>query len=124
MTIQEAMGLRIRKLREEKNMSQTILAELVGYKDKTAIAKIEAGKVDLPQSKITAFAQALDTSTTYLFDGNPISEPQNFPSGPDIFPSDIRAAARGMMELNEEDKKSAIDMINFLSKRGREAKNN
>ena len=38
------------------------------------------------------------------------------------FPPDIRAAARGMMTLSDEDKKSAIDMINFLSKRGKEAK--
>ena len=38
------------------------------------------------------------------------------------FPTEIRAAARGMMDLSEEDRKSAIDMINFLSRRGREAK--
>ena len=68
MTTQELMGQRIKKLREEKEMSQTTLAELVGYKDKTAIAKVEAGKVDLPQSKITAFAKALNTTTSYLFD--------------------------------------------------------
>lgn len=67
MTTQEAMGLRIKALREEKKMSQSTLAELVGYKDKTAIAKVEAGKVDLPQSKISAFAKALNTTTSYLF---------------------------------------------------------
>lgn len=67
MTTQVAMGLRIRKLREEKELSQTALAELVGYKDKTAIAKIEAGKVDLPQSKILSFANALNTTTAFLF---------------------------------------------------------
>ena len=48
-------------------MSQSELAEKVGYKDKTAIAKVEAGKVDLPQSKISSFAKALDTTTSYLF---------------------------------------------------------
>lgn len=68
MTTQVAMGLRIKKLREAKELSQTDLAKLVGYKDKTAIAKIEAGKVDLPQSKIAAFATALNTTTTFLFD--------------------------------------------------------
>lgn len=68
MTTQVAMGLRIKKLRESKELSQTDLAKLVGYKDKTAIAKIEAGKVDLPQSKIAAFASALNTSTSFLFD--------------------------------------------------------
>lgn len=67
MNIQETMGLRIKKLREEKGLSQSELAIAVGYKEKTSIAKVEAGKIDLPQSKITAFAKALDTTTSYLF---------------------------------------------------------
>lgn len=67
MTIQESMGLRIKQLREQNEMSQTTLAEKVGYKDKTAIAKIEAGKVDLPQSKILSLSKVLNTSTSYLF---------------------------------------------------------
>ena len=46
MNTQESMGLRIKGLRESKKMSQSELAEKVGYKDKTAIAKVEAGKVD------------------------------------------------------------------------------
>jgi len=74
MTTQESMGLRIKSLREERKMSQSALAELVGYKDKTAIAKVEAGKVDLPQSKITAFAKALGTTTSYLFSDNVADE--------------------------------------------------
>ena len=76
MTMQESMGLRIKNLREENKLSQSALAELVGYKDKTAIAKIEAGKVDLPQSKITAFAKALNTTTSYLFGDEPDDQPQ------------------------------------------------
>lgn len=35
---------------------------------------------------------------------------------------DIRAAARGMMELSPEDQKTAIDMIKYLSQKGKEAK--
>jgi transcriptional regulator with XRE-family HTH domain len=77
MTIQESMGLKIKTLRESKKMSQAELAALVGYKDKTAIAKVEAGKVDLPQTKISAFAKALNTSISYLFsDDEPEPQPQ------------------------------------------------
>lgn len=47
-------------------MSQDELAKLVGYGDRTSIAKIESGKVDLPQSKIVAFANALHCSPSYL----------------------------------------------------------
>ena len=120
MTIQESMGLKIKRLREDKKLSQSELATLVGYKDKTAIAKVEAGKVDLPQSKISAFARVLNTTTSYLFS----DEPEDTPNEDSTFPPDVRAAARGMMDLSESDKKSAIDMINFLSKRGKEAKDN
>ena len=75
MTTQESMGLKIKSLREDKKLSQSELATLVGYKDKTAIAKVEAGKVDLPQSKISAFAKALNTTTSYLFSDEVDDEP-------------------------------------------------
>lgn len=65
MELQTQIGLKIKNLRENKEMSQSKLAELVGYKDKTAIAKIEAGKVDLPQSKIIAFSKALDITPSF-----------------------------------------------------------
>ena len=38
----------------------------MGYKDKSSISKIENGKADIPQSKIAAFADALETTTAYL----------------------------------------------------------
>ncbi|WP_373802722.1 helix-turn-helix domain-containing protein [Bacteroides heparinolyticus] len=56
----------IKKLRIKNDMSQGDLAQKVGYKDRTSIAKIEAGNVDLSQSKIVAFARALGVSPAYL----------------------------------------------------------
>lgn len=52
----------IRKLREAKGLSQEELAKLVGYTNRSSIAKIEKGEVDLTQSKIIAFAEALGTT--------------------------------------------------------------
>lgn len=52
----------IKKLREEKNLSQDELAKLCGYTSRSSIAKIEKGEVDLQQSKIIAFANALGTT--------------------------------------------------------------
>ncbi len=49
----------IKARRIELNMTQTELAKVLGYADKSMIAKIEKGVVDLPQSKILAFANAL-----------------------------------------------------------------
>lgn len=56
----------IKKRRTELNMTQEELAQKMGYSGKSMIAKIEAGKVDLPQSKIMAFADALNTTPSYL----------------------------------------------------------
>ena len=68
MTMQEKIGLKIRELRKENHMSQTDLALKIGYKEKTAIAKIEAGKIDLPQSKLLAFSNIFGVSISYFFD--------------------------------------------------------
>lgn len=57
---------RIKQRREELNLSQDDLAKRMGYRSRSTIAKIEAGKNDIPQSKIVAFAQALDTTPAYL----------------------------------------------------------
>lgn len=45
--------------REELGMTQTELALKVGYKDKSTIAKIEAGTRDFPAAKVRVFAKAL-----------------------------------------------------------------
>ena len=52
----------IKLRRKELNLSQGELARLTGYTDRTSISKIESGKVDLPQSKIRIFAEALHTT--------------------------------------------------------------
>ncbi|WP_322631237.1 XRE family transcriptional regulator [Aedoeadaptatus coxii] len=60
----------IKSLRLSKELSQEQLAAMTGYKDRTSIAKIEAGKVDLSQSKIIEFAKALGVSPSYLMGWN------------------------------------------------------
>lgn len=57
---------RIKARREELGMSQNELAKRLGYKDRSTIAKIEAGINDITQSKIEAFAKALNTTASDL----------------------------------------------------------
>lgn len=57
---------RIKERREELGLSQDDLAQRMGYRSRSTIAKIESGKNDIPQSKIVAFAKALNTSPEYL----------------------------------------------------------
>lgn len=57
---------RIKKRREELGLSQEELAKKMGYKSRSSINKIERGTNDIPQSKISAFAKALDVSEAWL----------------------------------------------------------
>lgn len=66
----------IRRLRTEKKMSQQELAEKTGYTDRSSIAKIEHGEVDLPQSKIVLFAKALGTMPGELMGDDGIIRPE------------------------------------------------
>lgn len=75
---------RIKSERLKQLMSQQKLAEITGYRDRSSIAKIEAGFVDLPQSKIILFAKALSVSPEYLMG---LSESQQ----PDLY-GDFREA--------------------------------
>lgn len=56
----------IKERRKALGMTQTELAEKTGYTNKSSIASIESGKVDLPQSKILEFAKALDCTPAQL----------------------------------------------------------
>ena len=57
-------------------MSQSELAKRTGYTDRTSIAKIERGSVDLPQSRIEKFAAVLGVSEAELM-GYGDQEPKN-----------------------------------------------
>ena len=52
----------IRDARKAMGMTQDELAKRTGYGDRSSIAKIEKGLIDLPQSKIELFAKALHTT--------------------------------------------------------------
>lgn len=65
----------IKNRRKELKMTQTELALKTGYTDKSAIAKIESGKVDIPVSKINEFAKALNMDP-----GDLMGTPKVFPT--------------------------------------------
>lgn len=62
----ENIGKRIRSKREELGITQEELAKLLGYKNKSTIAKIENGTNDITQSKVIEFAHVLHTTVAYL----------------------------------------------------------
>ena len=66
MEINMEIGERIKKRREELNISQAKLAKMVGYTSRSSIAKLETNANGMTQSKIIEFAKALKTTPSYL----------------------------------------------------------
>lgn len=60
------MGEKIKARRVSLGWSQRELAEKMGYKNHSVVARVEAGKVDLPQSRLDQFAKILGLSHAYL----------------------------------------------------------
>ena len=60
------IGERIKARRISLKWSQRDLAQRMGYSNHSNIARIEAGKIDLPQSRIDQFAEVLGVSHAYL----------------------------------------------------------
>lgn len=60
------IGEKIRQRRVELGWSQRDLAKRMGYSHHSTIARIEVGKVDVPQSRIVRFSEVLGVSLSYL----------------------------------------------------------
>ncbi len=78
-----SIGANIKKRRFEIKMSQQELADAMGYKTRSTIAKIESGENDVSQKKLQRFAQVLDTTPEALIAGYSLdtaSPPSSFNS--------------------------------------------
>ena len=62
------VGEKIRQRREELKISQYELAQLVGYKSRSSINKIEMDLYHVPQDKMKLFATALHTTPSDLLE--------------------------------------------------------
>lgn len=100
---------RIKKLRLEQDLSQEDLAHKVGYKGRSMIARIESGQVDISQSKVKAFAIALNTSVDYLMDD---ARP--------IHPEVIKMIDERISELENSDEKELLSLYRGMIKTDKE----
>ena len=65
---QEKIGLKIKELRKQRNLTQTDLAKSLGYSDKSVISHIEKGDADMTYEKILLLLR------TYAIDANDLFE--------------------------------------------------
>ena len=86
---------KIKMLRKQRRLSQDELARLVGYTDRSSIAKIESGNVELTESKILLFAKVLDVSPSFLMGLSDDPTPVSAGNPPPVSDEDIKFALFG-----------------------------
>jgi transcriptional regulator with XRE-family HTH domain len=97
------IGERIKYRREELGLSQDELARRLGYKSRSSINKIENDASGLPQTKIAAIANALQTTPSYIMGWVEMQQKNDTRSG---------IAARLM---KDEEFLSVVEVINKLN---------
>lgn len=97
----------IKARRLDLKMSQDRLAELTGYRDRSSIAKIEKGDVDLAESKIREFAKALKTTPQELMGWDDI--------GTNIFTDDNISSPEDSMESPKAKKRASKNLNKILN---------
>lgn len=63
------MGGRIKQIRKQRNMTQSMLAEYLDYSNERQLQRIENGETGCSIDKLMEIAQILETSTDYLLFG-------------------------------------------------------
>ena len=99
----------IKKRRTELNISQQELAELVGYKGKSMISQVESGLIDLPQSMILKFADALKCSASDLMGWEDGWEEYTPPEGTKTFVVSMENM-KNKMSLTDEEKTIIMEL--------------
>lgn len=85
------VGENIKRYRLAMGMSQQELADAMGYKTRSTIAKIESGENDVSQRKLQKFAAVLDTTVETLICGYTYPQEKRVPTPED--PRRSRAVA-------------------------------
>lgn len=95
-------------------MSQDDLAYKLGYKDRSSIAKIESGKVDISISKVSEFARVLKTTPEYLMGWDEESDHLNSINDIDFSGINRIAANYQGEEFSEESLIAIQDFIEYV----------
>ena len=109
----------IRSRRIALKMTQQELAQKLGYKSTSTIAKIESGENDIPQAKLVAFAEALNTTPADLMGLNNVTPVHNLPENTVTCTisegkPQLEEMIRKLDSLSEKDLNRVICVINPL----------
>ena len=116
------MGSRIRERRRELGLSQDELAQKVGYKNRSTIARIESGENDIMVSKLKEIANVLETQVLWLLSG----DEQPYYIDPEVAAianelknnPDMRVLFDASRHLSKQDIQTVAALVKSLSQKG------
>ena len=111
------IGQRIKARRNALKLSQRELAARLGYNDHTTLTRIEAGKVDLTQSKLVQFAEVLGVTPSYLMGWDQEPEELADVAAKVLLDPDLLRMVEQYLALSEVDQYAARLMIASLSEK-------
>ena len=119
------IGDRIKARRNELQWSQRELSDRMGYQNHSTITKIEAGKVDIPQSRIVQFAEVLNVSVAHLMgweekiEAKPVEMAERHFEM--VMDEDLNDLFEDFKRLNVREKKIVKDLAHSLAETKTEA---
>lgn len=113
------IGDRIKYRREQLGMSQDELARRLGYKSRSSINKIEKDASGLPQTKIVAIANVLQTTPSYIMGWQEVQKKNDTLT--DIVvqlrsDDELLSLVEGITQLNPEQRASVKQIVDVLLK--------
>lgn len=113
------IGERIKNKRLEMGLSQRELCKRMGYSNHSTIGKIEAGKVDIPQSRVVQFAEVLNTTIAYIMGWEEEQKKNDIQA--DIIlkmrtDTDFMSAVESLYKLDKDKLQSINQMLNTFFK--------
>jgi transcriptional regulator with XRE-family HTH domain len=109
------IGSKIKEQRQALKMSQRELAKRVGYLDHSTVARIENGKVDLPQSKIAIFADALGVTPGHLMGWDAEPEDLGAVAADVLGDPALLSMVQDYLELSESDQFMVRTLVESLA---------
>ena len=99
-----SIGQKIKQRRMELGWSQRDLAAKMGYNNNSTVARIENGKVDIPQSRIVQFSEVLGVPVAYLMGWNESPEELGVLAADVLLNQDAMRLVQIFSDLGEADK--------------------
>ena len=109
------VGQKIKQRRLELEWSQRDLAERMGYKNHSVVARAESGKIDLPQSRLLQFAEVLGVTPGYLMGWEEAPEEMGALAATVLRDPSLLQLVKNFTLLDEDDRSMVSALVASLS---------